>query len=478
MVGTLCLCCCVLTTAQPADRSEWLLTPRLGRAQELVYRGTFSEESLGSAVQFNRTYRFESRVLVLETPPTGAEVAFLTVLKVRTPETPGGRSGADASSVYSVRLELGQVDLQGRVKGDGAGTLALALDGPPLVECGAFVEAPRQRVAVDQSWEVNDDGRPLRTWKVLGAELLNGANCVKLLGQQQSDDWDRPRADRTAWRRLDTVWVSPRQGVACRVERIIERRDPARQEPSTRLVLRYELESSLQYPGQLIIDRRREIVQARAFAETAAPLLPAPARFVPQLEALLTKINHHLETTPPTPYREAVLQVKRRVEAARRGETPPVVVVSEQRPAVVASATVGQPAPDFVAPDFLSRESVRPRQWQGRPVLMVFYSPTSRTAEELLNFARTIYTSHRGQAAVVALAMSDDAERVRKQHAEFQLPFPVLNGTGLRISYGVEATPRLVVLDVDGVVRGTYLGWGAESSAEVERELKRWLPKK
>jgi hypothetical protein len=36
----------------------------------------------------------------------------------------------------------------------------------------------------------------------------------------------------------------------------------------------------------------------------------------------------------------------------------------------------------------------------------------------------------------------------------------------------VESTPRLVVLDADGVVRGSYLGWGIEIQEAVLEDLK------
>src|SRR5215470_8622699 len=85
MVATLLLVGCVLTPGQSADRAEWLLAPRLSRAQEFVYSGSFAAESTGGGVQFNRAYRLESRVLVLDAGVKGAEVALLTILKAREP---------------------------------------------------------------------------------------------------------------------------------------------------------------------------------------------------------------------------------------------------------------------------------------------------------------------------------------------------------------------------------------------------------
>ena len=57
------------------------------------------------------------------------------------------------------------------------------------------------------------------------------------------------------------------------MERVIERREPGHDDPTYKSVLRYELEEPMQYPGRLYEERQREIVQAHAFAEAAAPLL-------------------------------------------------------------------------------------------------------------------------------------------------------------------------------------------------------------
>jgi peroxiredoxin len=489
MVATLCLFSCVLVTAQTADRppagpppaalsprvgegsnGEWQLGPKLGRAQELVYRGSFNEEATGSGVQFNRAYRLESRVFILDATNRGLEAAFFTVLKQRG--GPNERSEDTAPS--SVRLELVRIDGQGHVEADPGVALAVALEGPTTLECGAFVETPLDRVRLEQTWQVNEDGRPMRSWQVIGTEMVNGTSCVKLTGTQQSDDWDHPRADRTAWHRQDTVWLSPRLGVAYRVERVIERREPARDKPTQKSVLRYELESSLPYPQKLYEDRRQEITQAHAFFESAAPLLAQPGKSGPQLEALQAKITHHLDHQPPTPYREAVLQMKRRVEAARRGESPPAPLPEPARP-VASVAANGVTAPDFTATDFGTRELVHLQRWLGKPVVLVFYAPSSPTAEDLLHFAQTLQDTYKGQVNVLGMAMSDDGDAVRKQRDALHVTFPLLNGSGLRHSFAIEATPKVVVLDSTGVVRSGYVGWGSETPNAVVEDVKRWL---
>src|SRR5437899_7504461 len=135
MAVNLCLLTCALLTAQTADRSGWQIVPRLNRGQELVYRGSYAEESVGRGVQFSRSYRLESRVFVLATHPRRSDLALQTVLKLRTPRSEQGGEAEPAS----VRLELVQVDLQGRITAEPGVGLTIPVEGPATIECGAFV---------------------------------------------------------------------------------------------------------------------------------------------------------------------------------------------------------------------------------------------------------------------------------------------------------------------------------------------------
>src|SRR5262249_17381772 len=153
---------------------------------------------------------------------------------------------------------------------------------------------------------------------------------------------------------------------------------------------------------------------------------------------------YHVETQlpTPTPYRKATLQVKRRVEAALRGEAPPEPPPEEGTPPAPAPAVaaLGQRAPDFLAPDFTGRQACRLHRLLGRPVLLLFYNPATPTGEQALRFAQQVSEKYAAGARVVALAVSDDAERVRKQHADLGLSFPILAGKGLHTAYGVDGT--------------------------------------
>lgn len=457
---------------------DWLLTPHLNRSEELVYRGTFTEEGRGGRVQFSRSYRLETRILVLDTPPNGADVAVLTLLKNRftsgTDAAPPATHGEAA--LVSARLERMHVDLQGKITADAKVNLLVPLDGAPTLECGGFIALPGGHIRVGQEWTVLEGDRPALTWRVTGSEMVAGNSCIKLVGEQKSDDWDHPRGDRSAWLRRETVWLSPQLGLAARLDREILQREPAQREATQRSRLRLDLESSFVLSGSAGDSRRQEVTQVLAFRDSLTPLLTQPARYGPHLAALRRRIEQYVENQPETPYRPAIFQVKHRVEAAQRGETPPEPV-TEIRP-VATGAAIGQRAPDFIATNFTSDGSVQLRRWMGKPVVLVFYHPASQMAPTVLRFAQQLQAKYPQRIIVAGMSISDKADLVRRQQAELGLTFPLLSAGGLRSSFGVASTPKVIVLDGNNVIRSEHLGWAGsgETAREVENELRRWLP--
>jgi peroxiredoxin len=468
---TICLVCCALAHAQPPDKSEWQLAPQLLPGMELVYAGTYIEEALMPGVKYQRRYRLDTVLFVLEAEARRWDVAFMTTLSLRD-QVRDAKAPAQEQPA-SVRLELTNLDSQGQLK--GTSPLVVPIGGPPTLECGMVVSAPITKVGPGQFWEVNEEGRPPRTWQVHVTEPCNGVTCVKLIGQQQSDDWDRPRADRTAWRRRDTVWIAPQLGVAQKVERVIERREPARRDPTHRATITYDLESRLKYPGRLLEDRRQEVLRIKKLQDDARPLLAQPNQHRLHIDALLRKIAYHLEHQPPTPYRKAAIALRERLELARRGEVPPDTAADDVfRRAAVG---IGQRVPDFVVTDLTGKDSARMARMLGRPVLVFFYNPATDTGKEVLRFAFELHQKQGSQLGIMAMAVTSDADLARKQHAELKLPFAVLDGKGLHQTFGVDATPRLVVLDGEGIVRSATTGWGAQTAREITDELLRCLGK-
>ena len=470
-ITTLLLVGCLLGPSQGEERAEWQLAPRLPRGQELVYRGTLREHSSGRGVQFFKTWKIELRAFVMDTKPNGAaDVVFLTKL---TPQGPAGDRSPNAETAF-VRLDFAEVDSQGRLSVAAGASSSISLDGPSTWEHGFLLEFPRAAMTLNQDWLLPEKDRPARKYRILGTENLANAPCVKVGGEQQSDDWDKPRADSTAWHRRDTIYITPRIGVAYKLVRDLERREPAHKEATYRLVTDYELDSSWKFDGNLLEDRKREAVQIRAFQESLHTLT---TQTKPQTkdayEAILARIDQHIDKTPATPYREALTRLRARTAelAQNPHQSQPVAVAKEER------LVIGKQAPEFVVDDLKSKKSVSLRSLQGKTVIMVFYQPSSDTSAVVLRYMqRVIDQKNDADLSVVGFSMSEDTEAVQRVEAMLNLTFPALAGGSLRQSYGVEATPRLVVLDGAGVVRGAFTGWGPEVPPSLDDVLKKCQP--
>jgi len=460
MVSTLCLLACAFLTGQSP---EWQLQPQLTRGQELVYSGAFTEMPLGSGAEVHRSFRVDTNVLVMDSGPQKFDLAFFTVVTTTSVKSPS-ELGVNHSAPSSVRLELVSMDRQGKLLSPAL-SLVPPLEGPPTIECGFFLELPKFRVGPESIWDINEEGRSPRKWSVDGTEIVNNVFCVRLMGVQQSQDWDNPRADRGAWQRRDTVWMSL-QGLTCRYKRVIERRDPARQTASHRSVLSCDLTGGISFKGKLFEDRRREIIQARKFSADAENWLREPAQHKQALETTLKKIKQYCEAETPTPYRKAVVQVQKRIEAVLRGESV-LILNSELAIEQTPIAFVGQRIPDFVCTDLLTRQTLRLQSVLGKPVIVMFYNPATENGKHTLRLGQTIAQRYPKAVAVLPMAVTDDPEEARRQHKVMNLPFSILDGKGLLQLFAVDALPRVVVLDPQGVVRAAWTGWGSHTADEV-----------
>jgi peroxiredoxin len=474
MIKSILLLSCALTLGQATDRTEWQLAPQLASSLELVYRGAYIEESLIPNVQYQRHYRLESNLFIIDASPKDWHVAVMTSLSLHDPRQP---QGDDRNGPTSVRLGQLRVDQQGRVRTLDKKLVEIPLSGPATLESGCFVPAPLIPVRRNAAWDIADEGRPIQHWQFLGVENVGGVICLKIAGVQQSDDWDHTRADHTAWRRRDTLWIWPQYNVAQKVERIIEQRAPARDAPTHRATVRYELESHMKFAGKFFDDRKQDALKSCKFQDDAQALIREPQFYRAQIDSTLQRLTFHLERHDKTPYRQVVLHLKNTLENAQKGEAPVPHVADDPPPPTVKVLAIGQQAADFTVSSFTESAATRLQSHRGTPVLIFFYNPATPLGKEVLDYVKRLTGKPGQQLAVMAMAVTQDEDLVRKQHQDLKLTFPILDGNGMRLTYGAVQTPRFVLLDGDGIVRLAQTGWGIATSIEIEAMLARCLKK-
>jgi len=463
-----------LTLGQSAGRAEYQLTPQLTQGLELVYSGVYLDETLIPNAQHQRQYRLDTRLLVLDASVKDWHVAYMTSLSLQDARQPLDKKPAGPTSM---RLEQARVDWQGRSRTLDKKMLEIPIHGPATLESGFFVPAPTGKVGRNFSWDIAEPDKPTQRWQIVGTEPNGGVTCIKITGVQQSDDWEKGRADKAAWRRRDTIWVHPQLMVAQKVERIIEQRDAARETPTHRRVVRYELDSHLRYPGRFFEDCREEILKACKLHDDAQALLRQPVLNRTQADALIQRVSFHLDhphTQHTTPYRKAVQYVKTTMEKAKQGDVPAPHVNEEPMVKSVKTLEVGQRVPDFAVSNLTDDKATQLKHLAGRPILVFFYNPSTQIGRDVLGFAKSLSEKHPAKLAILAMAVTSDADVARKQHQDMRLAFPIADGNGLRFTFGAMDTPRFVLVDDAGVVRLTQTGWGPHTPYEIVDTLQRF----
>ncbi|MCS7015228.1 MAG: redoxin domain-containing protein [Gemmatales bacterium] len=442
--------------------SEWRIHLHWWPGQELVYRGEVHEFANGRGVQYRKEYGLEIRALALSQRGEELEVAFLTVLRPKA----AGPANPDAGTV---RLALAWVTAQAEVIAPNRRPPQLSLDGPTTWECGFLVPITKEPWKAGHSWIRREAGQPAEEWRVVGTENLAGTTCLKLSRIQKSDDWEKPRADQRAWYRREVIWLDPRLGIAQRVEREISRREPAQVQATGSIITRFELVSSLNYEPRLLDDCKREIRLAAQLQDQFQDLLTPGRKASPEDFHQLARRAEQACAGPATPFRLALQRLAQAAQAAAKGEMT-LVSVSEPAPAL----EVGKAAPDFLVPDWRSGQNVALRGFRGRPLLLLFLQARSILSGEVLLYAQRLAQQYpEWEICPVALFMDEDREAAEDLILRRAWNYPVLVGRALRASYQVEATPRLVLIDGQGVVQGQYTGWGPEIPQFILRDLRR-----
>ena len=437
--------------------------PALQKGDELVYTGTIDEAVDRPGTRFRRTHDLEVRVLALN----ASDVAVLTQLRRAADAVTGAAgavSGAKAERApVAARLDLVRV----RPAAAGRDVLLLSPTGTPLVLGPDTPLRALPGVPLDTFAPFEFGMFPPRPGEPRGEETLNGAHCVKQITTTQSPDWDAPVGGRVAWQRTDTVWVSSRDQTVRRVHRSIRQRDGLT--PSVWIDVKYDLHSQNHRPGREFDRYHRDIEVAFGIAQEVAPSLADAVKIGPKpFEIRLRKLDEHLEENDTgTPYREAVLAVRRQLDAARRGDSLPAAALTPLVAAAPATTViaVGRAAPDFRAGSF------RLADHRGKPAVLVFFKPASETTDLPLAIADALEKRYRGRVTVVPLVVFGETAAGLKDRDRLKLGVPVYDGSAAGAAYGVDTFPRFVLTDAAGKVRWAFAGVGAETGFLLREEV-------
>lgn len=479
------------TPAAPPAEKIALAGPRYSRGDELVYRGEVIETTEGIASRVVKRYRLDVRMFVLEAAADGYDCAVMTVLTPKADEHVTGAVGVVSGtqvgdSAPAVRLVLVRVNDRGHAKllqpeaklpltfdakTATADPPCVPTDVPAAVELGLFLPLPLAAAHVGDTWDTAEPNRPPVVWSAKQTAVWNGRRVADVIGLQQTDGYDTPKAARLGWQRTEAVCVSPTDGVVTTLARTVVRREGTERVGSVATTL--ELQPSTRQVNVKYRETRAEVEAAWAFAEELTQLRAGRVK-ADVIEAHRREVVRFTELRPTgTGFRPAVDAVLRRFEA----NAAPPVTVRAAPPTIAAPPTVGKPAPDFAAND-VDRPTGRVRLSgvKGKPAVVVFFKPNSETSEETLTVCEALFRKYGDKATIIPLAIGGDLLGASKQKAALKYGVPVFDGSELREKYAVKSYPQFFVVDSEGTLRWAFdAGIGPEVGKLVKTELDKVL---
>lgn len=123
------------------------------------------------------------------------------------------------------------------------------------------------------------------------------------------------------------------------------------------------------------------------------------------------------------------------------------------------TAEIGKPAPDFATFD-LQGNKVELNQWQGKKLLVSFWSETCGVCVAELNELDKMAQAHPDQVQVIAINIDGENANTQTIVEKRKIRLPVLKDqlkmTGER--YGVVGTPTSFVIDDNGNIQAKFEG--------------------
>jgi hypothetical protein len=449
-----------------------LIPLRLQREQEMVYRGSCTEIVEQPGKRTSYVWEVQHCVLIRNVGPRGIEAAFLTIQ--RAPPQAG------KSAETTALLEEGTIEPTGKIvfRPRPNALPRIPLNGPPNLEVAAFVEMPKTGLNGKLDWEIVAENQYPQNWKVQDVkDYPGGGRCVVMIGEQHTPEWKN--AAGAAWWRQDTVWLDLNCGYAIKIDRTVRRREEVEAGQlytTTRTVVKLDNNVPTPCPGGLFRDRLEAIKRTMQSSRCLEQLQqPGGARDLRAYDQLIAEINNDLRMLADTPYREALVTLRRRVEAAKQGERPPVPFEIPKHNEAKPHVEVGQAAPDFATTDLFSKKQFRLSQLQGQPVVLLFFKPSSNLAQYILSYAQNLSGRHAGQVHVLVLAVEGSAEAILPLRNELQLTIEVFAGADAHRLLSGDTTPRAVILDKSGVIRLIAPGWGGDYPHMFDEALEKML---
>lgn len=457
-----------------AGEARWKLTPKHLVGREIVYTGRVVETIHGElGARYEQPYELEANMLVMNVDAfQTAEVGCFTIYRhmdhrLTTVKVPN-------ENLVQFHFDLLKVSSSGRP------TWALndvqigqSPDGIMPWELGYILEASEEPVDSNSTWEVRRPGQPLITCKVVGRDDVANTPCLKIACTQQSQNWGARRIDQAAWKSEATLWVGRKASTVHRVQRTVSVRDPGDDHAGRTIQADYFLATDLVYQGLRLQERAKEF-RAAFKAQTEIEKVSTQIGRVSKsrIEAIKFDLKDLLENQAPTAYRLSIQRLLKQAEALEQranSREQPTEFVGTRR-----GAPIGRPARAFVVRNLEKEESFTLKSLQGQAVVLVFIDPNGKLGTQTLSAIAKAVETHGEGVRLLAVCSRADEATLTSLRTNSPGNYTLCSGRGVDKSFGIQGLPHTLFIDGEGILRGSYPGFGPETYPFLSAALKQY----
>lgn len=152
---------------------------------------------------------------------------------------------------------------------------------------------------------------------------------------------------------------------------------------------------------------------------------------------------------------------------------------SDRGPLSLSSAKTAEKARPWKAKSFRTNKKVKSESFIGRVVVLHFWASWSPPSKASIPFIKKMYDKYRTHGLVIIGAAGERKKTLKaaKSYVSSQrITFPVVYAEKKMLqSYNIATIPCTVIIDKQGKIRQSLVGWGAQSEKDLEYAIKTLL---
>ena len=456
----------------PASGQAHKIAPQYGVGQELVYQGRITQTvTAADGAVYEQPFEVSARCLISGIDQSRV-VDACCYTETRVPQA-GGDAEELGDSLTGFHFDRVDLNSGGKIVwADNGAEIMMPPSGVSDWEMGYLVELPNEAVTVGQEWTRKRPGQPITRCEVEGTENVLGVRCVKVVAEQQSDDYEGVRGPGyDAWRSVTSYWCDPKSRTVMKVRRDYRIRPAGAEAATRRIVADYTQASNVRYHGETLSHRVSDFTAAYdAQNALAAELRKGSRRSGVVVKRMMGRLQSCMDKTYSTPYRGAIERMHATAVAAaadrKAFDAGPIMVSG------ASSRSVGNRVRRFVCRDLEADETVKSQELKGTAAVLVFLDPTDDTCVRTLrSVLKTVAADGEAKVRVYAVCAHVDEATAVKLRETVPGDYRLCLGTTSSAGYGGTGLPHTVFVDDAGIVQGNYVGFGPEMFGKLASAL-------